>query len=125
MAQNVNSKVVGLLIAWGLWAALFLEQTHAQIDPQWFYEIEQNGKIAGVIYAPPRSAGGQEYAEHWVVFSNYVYPNGKNKVESRIRAQRKNPYASEKDFLTKYAIPPGGKYIRVNSSEFSQFPVQR
>ncbi len=104
--------------------ALNLPEASAQIDPG-LYGIEQNGKKVGVIYAPPRTAGAQAYAEHWVLFSNYVYPDGKSRVETVIKTESGASFSDEKEFMSRYTIPAGGKYIRVDSTEFSKFPVNK
>ncbi len=119
-----RSNLIWLLVSTIAVSTVSLREAVAQIDPG-LYGIEQGGKRVGVIYAPARTAGTTVYAEHWVLFSDYVYPDDKNRVETVIKAEPKNAFSSEKEFLGRYQIPTGGKYIRVDSSEFSKFPVKK
>ncbi len=119
-----QSNLILSLVATIAVGTVALREAFAQLD-HGFYAIEQNGKRAGVIYVSARQAGATVYAEHWVLFANYVYPDDKNRVETVIKGEPKNSFSSETEFMGRFEIPAGGKYIRVDSSEFSKFPVKK
>ena len=112
-------KLGGLLVLLamlGAWTMAF-----AQIDSGSF-QIFQNGAIVGQIYVPARAAGTTLYAEHWVLYSNYVYPNARNNVKTEIVADPTKNYANETEFFRAVPWGPGFRYVHVTSNDTTTLP---
>jgi len=76
--------------------------TKAQLDPDPWYEIFQNGIKTGEIYVPERDPKAINYAEHWVLFNSYVYPGRDRELATTIRVGRRGGgYQSEADFFAR------------------------
>jgi len=80
----------------------------AQLDPGEF-EIFQNGRKVGEIFVPERAVGQSVYVEHWVLFSNYVYPNEARSLKTKIKAGG-GRYLTEEDFFARVPWDPGYRY---------------
>lgn len=92
----------------------------AQIDPGNF-DIFQNGKKVGEIYVPPRAAGQTNYVEHWVLFSDYVYPDSDLSLNTKIKASRR-AYSNEEDFFARVPWEPGFRYVRIQATDTDRLP---
>ena len=93
----------------------------AQLDPDW-HAILQNGAQAGIIYVPERAAGSPVYAEHWILFPNYVYPNATNPVVTEIVPAAGSRYSSDEDFFRAAPWGTGYRYVRVLSYDTTTLP---
>ena len=107
--------VIGVLIA-----CLGATTVFAQLDPGSF-PIYQNGAQVGVIYVPDRAANSSLYAEHWILFPNYVYPNATNGVRTEIVSAERR-YTSETDFFRSTPWGPGFRYVHVVSTDTTNLP---
>ncbi|MGH9768201.1 MAG: hypothetical protein ACREAB_12265 [Blastocatellia bacterium] len=97
--------------------------TKAQLDPTPWYEIFQNGIKTGEIYVPDRDLKAVHYAEHWVLFNNYVYPGRDPELVTTIRVGRgRGGYESEADFFARAPWGPGFRYVRVDSTDTDKLP---
>jgi hypothetical protein len=96
--------------------------TKAEIDVG-FYGILQGDVPVGEIYVPERNPMATQYTEHWVLMSNYLYPN-KNLtgLTTEIRALQNGGYESEADFFARAPFGPGSRYVRVDCTEFDRLP---
>jgi len=88
--------------------------------------IVQNGVQVGEIYVPPHGSQGL-YAEHWILYPNYIYPNATNGVKTEIvpisNDDPKNPnYTSEADFFARAEFGAGYRYVHVTSNDSTRFP---
>jgi hypothetical protein len=92
----------------------------AQIDPGNF-DILQNGRKVGEIFVPARAAGQINYVEHWVLFSDYVYPNSDLSLNTKIKASRQT-YTSEGDFFARVPWGPGFRYVRIDATDTDRLP---
>ena len=106
-------------------AGLAASVAFAQLDPG-FHWIAQNGVRVGEIYVPPRANNGL-YAEHWILYPNYVYPSPSNGVKTEIVPvadnDSSNPkYKSEADFFTRARFGPGYRYVAVTANDSTRFP---
>ena len=109
-----------LVIFSGLMLAVPVE---GQLDPGNF-DIFQQGRKVGEIFGPPRAAGQTRYAEHWVLFRDYVYPGGGSSPKTEIDAARRS-YASEEDFFARVPWGPGFRYVRVEAADADRLPGRR
>ena len=87
----------------------------AQIDVGSF-QLFQNGSLVGVIYVPAH-ASESLYAEHWILFANYQYPNARNGVKTQIVADSRTSYASEEEFYRRAPWATGYRYVYVMSHD--------
>jgi hypothetical protein len=92
----------------------------AQIMPD-LSAIYQNGVQVGEIYVPQWGSRSL-YVEHWILYPNYVYPNARNGVETRIAPNPNVSYASETDFFARAPFGPGYRYVRVTSADMDKMP---
>jgi hypothetical protein len=92
----------------------------AQLDPGDF-DIFQKGKKVGEIFVPARAVGQNVYVEHWVLFSDYVYPNGERSLKTKIKAGRQR-YTTEEDFFARVPWSPGYRYVRVDATDTDRLP---
>ena len=110
-----RSFVIGVLIA-----SLGATTVFAQIDPGSF-PIYQNRIQVGVIYVPDRAANTSLYAEHWILFPNYVYPNATNGVTTEIMPAQQM-YTSEADFFRRAPWGRGFRYVHVAATDTTILP---
>ena len=110
-----RSFAIGALIA-----CLCATTAFAQLDPGSF-PIYQNGAQVGVIYVPDRAANTSLYAEHWILFPNYVYPSATNGVRTEILPAEQR-YTSEADFFRSAPWGPGFRYVHVASTDTTILP---
>ena len=103
-----------------LFALAFPLPAAAQLDPG-NHDVFQDGRKVGEIYVPAREPGATHYVEHWVLFSDYVYPNRQLSVVTTIKASRTH-YGSEAEFFARVAWGPGFRYVRVESYDTDQLP---
>ena len=101
-------------------AIAFALPAQAQIDPGNF-DIFQNGRKVGEIFVPARAAGQTNYVEHWVLFRDYVYPDGDLSLNTKIKASRRT-YTSEEDFFARVLWGPGFRYVRVDVTDTDSLP---
>jgi hypothetical protein len=92
----------------------------AQLDPGDF-DIFQNGRKVGEIFVPARSALQTSYVEHWVLFSDYVYPDRDLSLKTKIKAGRQR-YASEEDFFARVPWGRGYRYVRIEATDTDTLP---
>ena len=93
----------------------------AQLDPG-VKVIYQNGVQAGIIYVPDRAAGSTLYAEHWILFPNYVYPNATSRVVTEIVPAAGSLYSTDEDFFRAAPWGTGYRYVRVLSYDTTTLP---
>ena len=93
----------------------------AQIDP-YFYELVQNGVPVGIIYVPDRAPGATLYAEHWILFPNYVYPGANHRVVTEIVPSDRQHYTSEADFFRRAPWGTGFRYVHVAANDTTMLP---
>ena len=93
----------------------------AQIDP-FSYELVQNGVQVGIIYVPDRAPGTMLYAEHWILFPNYVYPGARNHIVTEIVPAERQFYTSEADFFRRAPWGTGFRYVHVASTDTTMLP---
>ena len=103
-----------------IFAIALVLPTQAQIDPGNF-DIFQNGRKVGEIFVPARAAGQTNYVEHWVLFSDYVYPDGDLSLNTKIKAGRKT-YTSEEDFFARVPWGRGYRYVRIDATDTDTLP---
>ncbi|MDX2149418.1 MAG: hypothetical protein SFV54_01690 [Bryobacteraceae bacterium] len=89
------------------------------------FDLFESGNKVGEIFEPARVAGANHYLQHWVLFSNYVYPGPKSLAVLSVVPQSKSRYSDENDFFKRVAFAEGGKYIRVTADEYTDFPRSR
>src|SRR5262245_23281577 len=92
----------------------------AQLDPGEF-EIFQDGTKVGEIFVPDRTAGQTNYIEHWVLFSEYIYPGGKHSRQIEIKSSQRS-YASVDDFLARVPWGPSYRYVRIEATDTDKLP---
>jgi hypothetical protein len=92
-----------------------------QVDPGWF-QIFQNGVLVGEIYVPSRTADTPQYAEHWILYPNYVYPSPANGVKDEVVPFPRQVYTSEADFYRRAPFGPGYRYVRTACSDTTTLP---
>ena len=123
--MNMNKKILNwkriaaltmAMALLGAWTIAF-----GQLDPGEFH-IYQNGSIVGQIHVPVRTAGQALYSEHWVLYSNYVYPNARNNVKTEIVADPTKSYANETEFFRSVPWGPGFRYEHAISADTTTLP---
>jgi hypothetical protein len=92
-----------------------------QIDPGVF-QIFQNGALVGEIYVPARATDATEYAEHWILYPNYVYPSPANGIKNEIVPVLRQVYTSEADFYRRAPFGPGYRYVHTACSDTAMLP---
>jgi hypothetical protein len=92
----------------------------AQLDPGNF-DIVQNGKKVGEVFVPDRAVGQTAYVEHWVLFSDYVYPNNDLPLKTIIKPGRQR-YVSEEDFFARAPWGRGFRYVRMDVTDTDTLP---
>ena len=92
----------------------------AQFDPG-DCRIYQNGVQVGEIHVPGK-ASQSLYVEHWVLYPNYVYPNGRNGIQTEFVPGTTSSCASEADFFARAPFGPGYRYVRVTSNDTDLLP---
>ena len=85
----------------------------AQLDPG-SCGIFQNGQKVGEIYVPVRLDQGL-YAEPWILYPNYAYPNARNSVKTEIIPDAGATYTSEANFFARAPFGPGYRYVYVSN----------
>jgi hypothetical protein len=122
--RNISTKVIAMVLAVVSLSAIFAIAlalpAQAQIDPGNF-DIFQNGRKVGEIFVPARAAGQTNYVEHWVLFSDYVYPDSGLSLKTKIKASRRT-YTSEEDFFARVPWGPGFRYVRVDATDTDTLP---
>jgi hypothetical protein len=122
--RNISTKVIAMVLAAvslsAIFAIVLALPAQAQIDPGNF-DIFQNGRKVGEIFVPARAAGQTNYVEHWVLFSDYVYPDSDLSLNTKIKASRKT-YTSEDDFFARVPWGPGFRYVRVDATDTDTLP---
>ena len=93
----------------------------AQLDPG-AHQIFQNGLQVGMIYVPNRDAGATLYAEDWILFPNYQYPNARNQVVTELVPDMRQSYTSEADFFRRAPWGTGFRYVHVASNDTTTLP---
>ena len=93
-----------------------------QVDPV-NHDIFQDGKKVGEIYVPDREPGATNYIEHWVLFSDYIYPNRNLPVVTTIKASRFHD-ASAEQFFARVEWGPGFRYVRVEAFDTDKLPTR-
>ncbi len=114
------------LVASLVLAAMLMSSTaFAQLDPtSRGYFVFQNGRVVGQVYVPPRDLGAERYVEHWVLYADYVYPNGEPGLNVEIRAGN-GSFHDEQEFFRTVRWGQGFRYVRVDSLDTNQLPVRR
>jgi hypothetical protein len=119
------SQTLKRAVAMTLLACLGTAMAFGQLDPG-MSRIIQNGVQVGEVYVPPRASQGL-YAEHWILYPNYVYPSPSNGVKTEIvpiaDGDPSNPnYKSEADFFARAPFGPGYRYVVVTCNDSTRFP---
>ena len=115
----MKNQLMKRMITAALVAATLASQAIAQLDPgdHW---VMQGGAKVGEIYRAP---GATMYAEHWVLFANYVEPSNTNGVKTTIVPAPQQLYRSEADFLLHSPWGTGFRYMHVGSNESQKLPA--
>lgn len=102
--------VAGLALVVAVACALAVPTpARAQIDPGCnVYTVWIGGVDSGRLYRT--ETGRSVYTEHWVLFSNYVFPNPENGLHLEIRPSQ-TAYRNVSDFLAA-TFKPGCRYIK-------------
>ena len=79
--------------------------------------IYQNGKEVGKIYVPPRSPKDVTYAEHWVLYPDYIYPSKNIPGFETVIIPLKEGFSSLAEFQKNTRLEPGTRSIEVLSQE--------
>lgn len=115
-------KLIAVIV---LAATLLTSTAFAQIDPsEREYLIFQNGHVVGEIYVPARVLTAARYVEHWVLYPDYVYPNGEPGLNVEIRAGSAS-FRDEQEFFRNCRWGGGFRYVRVDSTDTNQLPIRR
>ncbi|CAH1196992.1 conserved exported hypothetical protein [Candidatus Nitrotoga sp. BS] len=79
--------------------------------------IYQNGKEVGRIYVPPRHAKDDTYAEHWVLYPDYLYPSKYRPGLETVLVPMGESFSSREDFDKSFVAEPGSKIVDVLAHE--------
>ncbi len=102
----------------GLSLAMLLAPTVSQAQMEvGVMGVYQNGKEVGRIYVPARGAKDETYAEHWVLYSDYVYPSKHRMGLETVIVPLDERVESLAAFKKGLAAEAGAKYIDVLSHE--------
>lgn len=111
-------KNINLITAIAFSGVLFLlpAQSQAQLEVG-VMGIYQNGKEVGKIYVPPRNSKDITYAEHWVLYPNYIYPSKKIPGFETVIIPLREAFSSLAEFQKNIRFEPGTRTIEVLSHE--------
>ena len=100
-----------------------LTMAFAQIQPDQ-YALYEDGVLAGEIYVPDRAPGQSLYAEHWILYPNYVYPSKANGIKLEIvpAPETATHYTSEADFFARAPFGPGYRYVHTACNDTARLP---
>ena len=119
--KPLSFVVIALVALTG--AKLTTISTHAQLQPDFSYDVLQNGIRVGEVYVPEHDPEAKQYVEHWVLYNSYVYPSKDDpKWNMEIRVAQRSNYKSEADFFARVPWGQGFRYVRAVCTESDRLP---
>ncbi len=125
LRRHVRGLVFATVCAAAVLGALAWMTTRSQA------QLDYKTDVILVIFEGEREVGrcyrdraGATYTEHWVLFPNYTFDDGRARVGESIRivAMPGPGYKDLEEFLDNVPFPEGSRYIVARCHEFRELP---
>jgi hypothetical protein len=120
--RNIVKVSAVLVIVVSLFTLSLAKPARTQLDPIGGYVIIQDNRVSGEIFVPQRDPDATHYVEHWVLYSNYIYPGSSDPNMLTTISVGRRSYENEADFFANVPWGSGFRYVRVDCTDTDRLP---